>query len=332
MKAVIYERYGGPDVLRLADVADLAPRPGEVVVKVKAAGLNRADCYMMTGSPFPLRFMTGLVAPRARELPFVGVGADFAGEVIALGEDVSSLAVGDRVFGQLNGETKEQALLTFGTAAERVRLSAENAVPIPDGVSFQDAAALPMAGMTALQAIRRAGLTPVDKRKRVLVVGASGGVGTFCVQIAKRYGSHVTAVCSGRNEELVRSLGADRVVDYTKRDVTLLGDLFDVVLDCVGDRSVVAWRRLLTSRGTYVAIAGEPMQMLMCTVLDLFVRQSLRTFVSTRNNDDLAELIEMVAKGEMSPHIEKVYPLAESVEAMRHLATRRARGKLLIAP
>ncbi len=332
MEALIYEQYGGPDVLRLAEVADLAPRPGEVVVEVKAAGLNRADGYMLSGTPLPLRFMTGLTAPRPRELPFVAVGADFAGVVTAVGEDVTSRAVGDRVFGQLNGETKEQPLLTFGTAAEHVQLSAENAVPIPDGVSFRDAAALPMAGMTALQAIRRAGLTPVDKQQRVLVVGASGGVGTFCVQIAKRYGAHVTAVCSGRNAGLVTSLGADSVVDYTRRDVTLLGELFDVVLDCVGDRSIFAWRRVLSRRGAYVAIAGEPLQLLMCTMVNPFVSQRMLTLLAKRDNKDLIELVGMVASGDLRPHVERAFALSDGAEAMRHLLTHRTRGKLLLVP
>lgn len=335
MRALRYETYGSPDVLGLASFEVPAAGPGEIIVSVRVAALNRVDVMMVAGKPFPLRFLTGLMKPRPRGGEFVGVGTDFAGVVASIGEGVTSLSVGDRVFGQLDGETREQPLLTFGTVAEHVRLSADNAVPIPDEMSFRDAAASPMAGMTALQALRAAGAWLGDdgdnpEPKRVMIVGASGGVGSFLVQLSRHAGHDVTAVCSGKNADLVTSLGAHHVVDYTTEDPRQVTSSFDVIFDAAGGYPAWSWRRRLARGGTYVGIAGTPSQLAL-PLLNPFLRGRWFTVLQKRDNDDLRALAALISSGAFRPHVERVFPMAEAVEAVRHIATHRARGKVLVA-
>lgn len=312
--ALVAGRFGGPDVLRLRDVPSREPGPRDLRVRVHAAALNPADLLALAGQPFFLRFTgLGLFRPR-HPVP----GSDAAGRVEAVGREVTRFRPGDEVYANL-ADVGRGALAHHVVAPERVW------APAPVGLDPAAAAAVPMAGVTALQGLRdHGGLTP---GMRVLVIGASGGVGGFAVQIAKAHGAHVTGVAGTGNLARVRALGADDVVDYRSEDVTELGRRFDLVLDTVANRDVAAYRRLLEPGGTFVTTgflpalamrrrrAGEPRMVNM---------------VATSSADDLASLTPMLEDGRIVPDVHRRFPLAEAVEALRLLAEGRARGKLVI--
>lgn len=319
MKAIVYTRYGSPDVLRYTDVA--APKPGatDVLVRVRAGSLNFGDRAAMRGSPRLIRLAFGLRKPKATIL-----GRDIAGTVEAIGSEVTGFQVGDRVFGEV-------AQRGF---AEQVAAPPDRLAKIPEGVSFEQAATLPVAATTARQALR---LGQVREGHTVLVNGASGGVGTFVVQLAKLLGAEVTGVCSDRNTELVRSLGADHVIDYRRTDFTIETSRYDVILDLAGSHRLSAMRRLLTRTGVYIASTGSggpvlgPMPRILAVVaVSPFVRQHLRTFVAKANLDDFAYLAELVAAGKLVPVIEQTYPLAETADVIRRIESDHARGKIVL--
>ena len=318
MKAIVHRRYGPPDVLALEELPSPEPGPGEVRVRVRAASVFAGDRYVVRGAPFFVRFATGLRRPR-NPIP----GIDLAGIVDATGPGAGDLQAGDEVFG-----------FAAGSLAELVCVPADHLVRRPKNLTLEQAAAVPEAGMTALQGLRDQGR--VRAGQRVLVIGAAGGVGTFAVQIAKALGAEVTGVCGPLNAELVRSIGADHVVDYTRTDVTTAEARYDVILQLAGTASPRRLRRALVPGGTLVLSSGEGRiagvdRIVAALVLNPFVRERLAVFETKENGADLATLAGMIASGQVRPVIDRTYPLAEAAEALRYLEAGHARGKVVIA-
>jgi NADPH:quinone reductase-like Zn-dependent oxidoreductase len=320
MKAIISSEFGPPDVLRLQEVEKPVIGDDGVLVRVRAASVNPLDWHLMRGEPYIARFMgMGLRRPRdpAR-------GIDVAGMVEAVGKDVTQFRPGDAVFGMKGG-----ALAEYVAGKER------NFVPKPAGITFEQAAAIPVAGVTALQALRDFG--HLQPGQSVLINGAAGGVGTFAVQIAKAFGGHVIAVTSTRNLELVRSIGAGQVVDYTRDDFTRSGQRYDLILDNVGNCSLRRLRRILAPEGTLVLVGGKSGRWVgampryrMASILSRFVDQTLVKFHANIGKDDALVLKELVEAGKVTPVIDRVYPLAETREAFRYLEAGHARAKVVI--
>jgi NADPH:quinone reductase-like Zn-dependent oxidoreductase len=321
MQAIVYYRYGSADVLQLEEIEKPVPRDEEVLIKVRAAALNPLDWRMLKGVPFIIRKMMKVGTPTAKH--GVGIGRDVAGVVEAIGRKVTQFKVGDEVFGACASAVAEYACAKeSGLAAKPVELS------------FEQAAALPVAGLTALQGLRRGNVQPGQK---VLINGASGGVGTFAIQIAKSLGAEVTGVCSATNVEMVESIGADKVIDYTQEDFIRGAERYDFILECVGNK-LSECRRVLTANGKYIMV-GAPHDVTMPTimttmvkamVLSLFSQQKALTFIAKASQPDLAQLGELAATGKINPIIDRRYPLAETREAVRYLEAGHARGKVVI--
>jgi NADPH:quinone reductase-like Zn-dependent oxidoreductase len=316
MKALLWERYGPPEALRLAEVEQPAPDAGEVLMKVLGISVNPADWHSMRGKPLFSRFTLGLLRPKHRIL-----GVDVAGQVEAVGDGVTRFRPGDEVYANLLDHG-------YGGFAEYVSVPADAPSTKPGNLSFEEAAAVPMAGVTALQGIRHYG--EIRTGQKVLVNGASGGVGHFAVQIAKSFGAHVTGVTSTRNLDLVRSLGADEVVDYTTTDFTRTGRAYDLVLDTIGNRSVTDLRRALAEGGRAAVSGftslGKLMGVSMRGGKDVGMVQAK---VTTEDLDDLRDLIEV---GKVRPHIDRRYPFAEIPSAIAYLEGGMARGKVVVGP
>ena len=316
MKALVRERYGPPDVLELVDVEKQAPADDGVLVRVRATSVNRVDWYVLTGIPYVARPMTGLLKPKSARL-----GGDFAGTVEAVGRDVTDLAAGDEVFGVGDGAFAEYVCAGAGIA------------PKPRSVTFEEAAAVPIAGLTALQGLRDHGrLRP---GQHVLINGASGGVGTFAVQIAKALGAEVTGVSSTKNLDLVRSIGADHVIDYTQEDFTKAEGRYDLILDNVGKHSMARTRRALKPTGTLISNGGGHAdgklgRTIRTMLVSMFVSQQASPTVKTQNHDDLVALKALVEAGKITPVIDGTYPLAETRKAIERVATGRTRGTIVI--
>jgi len=320
MKAIVQDKYGSPDVLHLKDIDKPVVDDDEVLVRVHAAGVSIGDWHFLTGTPYILRIAAGLFRPK-REVP----GLDVAGQVEAVGRDVTQFRPGDEVFGWCKG-----AFAEYACAGEN------NFLPKPADLTFEQSAAVGVSAITALNAVRDQG--KVQPGHKVLINGASGGVGTFAVQIAKSFGANVTGVCSTRNVDMARSIGADQVIDYTQADFTQNGERYDVMLDLVGSRSPSDCRRMLTPRGTYVLVgvsdAGRWLGLApQIKVLSLspFVRQRMRMFISTHNREDLVVLKELVEAGKVAPVIGRRYTLSDASEALRHQGEGHAQGKIVIA-
>jgi NADPH:quinone reductase-like Zn-dependent oxidoreductase len=320
MKAVVYCEYGPPGVLALEDVERPVLGDSQLLVRVRAAAVNPLDWHYMRGTPYIARLDMGLRKPKVTRL-----GVDYAGTVEAVGRSVTQFKPGDEVFGGRNG-----------AFAEYVAVRADRSVVLkPANLTFEQAAAVPVAAVTALQGLRDKGqLRPGQK---VLINGASGGVGTFAVQIAKSLGAHVTGVCSTRNVELVRSIGADSVIDYTKEDFTKGAQRYDLIIDNVGNHSLSDVRHVLTPNGRYVMIGGpagrwvDPIPRAFASaVMSRFVSQDMRFFVAQLNPKDLAVLSELLQSGKVTPVIDRRYKLSEIQDAVRYLETGRARGKVVI--
>jgi len=320
MKAIVFSKYGSPDVLELTEVDKPAVGDDGVLVRVRAASVNPLDWHGMRGQPYLMRLAGGVRRPKENEL-----GVDLAGEVEAVGKDVTQFRPGDEVFGVRSG--------AFG---EYVRGTEESTlVPKPGGMTFEQAAAVPVAGMTALQGLRdKGGLQPGE---HVLINGASGGVGTFAVQIAKAFGAEVTGVCSTPNLEMIRSIGADHVIDYTREDFTKSGKKYDLILDIAGSRPLSACRRVMTPSGTFVVVGGpggrwiRPAdRALKAILMNRFVSQRMLPFLSHASKDDLLVLKELIEAGKVTPVIDRTYPLSETPEAVRYVEKGHARGKVVI--
>jgi NADPH:quinone reductase-like Zn-dependent oxidoreductase len=318
MRAITYRRYGSADVLELVEAAKPEPKPEEVVVRTHAASVNPLDWHFMRGTPAPVRLMTGIVRPRNGRL-----GVDLAGVVEAVGSQVTRFQEGEEVFGAARG-----------AFAEYVSARADRLVGKPGNISFEQAAAVPIAALTALQGLRdKGGLRP---EQEVLVIGAAGGVGTFAVQIARAFGAVVTGVCSTRNVEMVASIGAERVVDYTREDFAKGEARYQVVLDCIGDRSLSDYRRVMNPRGVYVGVGGDGgtmktlLDLLKVRVVSPFVSQRFVSFIASLNGTDLGALAELIERGQVTPVIDRSYPLERVADAVRYLETRHARGKVVV--
>jgi NADPH:quinone reductase-like Zn-dependent oxidoreductase len=320
MRAIVQDRYGPPEeVLELREIDRPVAGDGEVLVRVRAAGLHAGDCFGVRGVPFPVRFATGLFRPKPG-IP----GYDAAGVVEAVGQNVTRLEPGDEVFGACTA-----------TCAECVKAPEDRFAPKPADLTFAQAAAIPTSALAALHALRDAG--KVRPGQKVLIIGASGGVGTFAVQIAKTYGAEVTGVCSTRNVDLVRSLGADHVVDYTKEDFTEGGPRYDLILDNVENRSLADCRRALAPDGTLILNSGTGatgfrffVRLVKPLLLSPFTRQNLRRYLSVPKQKDLVALKELAESGKLRPVVDKTYPLRETPAAVAHIETGRARGKVVV--
>ncbi len=320
MHAIVSTEYGSPDRLRLEELDKPAPAPDGVLVRVRAASVNPYDWHLIRGTPYVGRLMgMGLRRPAESRR-----GVDTAGTIEAVGENVTDFQPGDEVFGRCDG-----------AFAEYVLGDPEKLVAKPERLTFEEAAAMPIAGVTALQALRDSGA--VQAGQRVLINGAAGGVGSFAVQIAKSFGAHVTGVCSTPNVELVRSIGADVVVDYTLDDFSRTKQPYDVILDTVGNRSLRELRRALAPNGTLLVVGGGggrlfgPItQLARAFVLDRFVRQQVRPVMAGMHKADLLVLKELVDAGKLTPVIDRTYPLRETAEAIRYLEGGHARGKVAI--
>ncbi len=320
MKAIVYEKYGSPDELKLQDVEMPTPKNNEVLIKVQAASLNAADWHLLRADPFMARFFSGLFKPKFKIL-----GADVAGTVAAVGADVSQFKVGDEVFGDLFGSG-------LGGFAEYVCASESALVLKPAALSFEAAAAIPMAAVTALQGLRDQG--KIQAGQKVLINGASGGVGTFAIQLAKIFGAVVTAVCSTPKLELARSLGADYTVDYTQEDFTQNGQKYDLILAVNGFHSLSDYARALSPQGQYVMIGGSNAQifqaLLQAPFKSLTSQKKMGALSTKTTQADLMFLNELVRSKKMRVIIDQHYPLSETVQAFKYLEKGRAKGKIVI--
>lgn len=321
MKAIVQDVYGNSDVLELRDIPRPVPGDGEVLIRIRAAGVDQGVWHLMTGMPYLVRlFGFGLKKPKAPVR-----GREVAGVVEASGAGVTRFQPGDEVFGTCDGSFAEYVCAQEGKLARK-----------PANLTFEEVAAAPISAVTALQAVRDAG--QVTAGQNVLVIGAGGGVGSFAVQVAKAFGAAVTAVCSAAKVELVRSLGADHVIDYTRDDFAHAGVLYDVILDTAGNRPISVLRRALAPRGTLVIVGGEAggkltggfERSLGAPLVSLFSGQKFKGLVSTENYRDLEALTSLIEAGSVKPAVDKVYPLAEAPAAIDYLHSGRVRGKVVV--
>ncbi len=323
MKAIVYHEFGSPDVLRLEEIEKPAPTDNQLLIRVRGASVNPLDWHYMEGTPYLARLLAfGLLKPKVTRL-----GVDYAGTVEAIGKNVTQFKPGDEVYGN-----------RFGAFAEYICASEKSLALKPANLTFEQAASIPVAGITALQALRDKG--KIEPGQKVLINGASGGVGTFAVQIAKALGAEVTGVCSGRNAEMVRSIGADHVIDYTKEDFTRSGQRYDLILDNVVNRSLSECRGVLNPNGIYVMIGGggvdddqwmgplvRPIKALL---MSRFVKQKMTVMLAEVNNKDLTFLADLIQAGKVKPVIDRTYTLSQLPDAIRYLEEGHARGKVVI--
>jgi NADPH:quinone reductase-like Zn-dependent oxidoreductase len=320
MKAIVCPKYGSPDVLELREVEKPTPGDDDVLIKVHAAALNAADWHIMRADPFLVRMAFGFVKPKHSIL-----GADVAGRVETVGKNVTRFKPGDEVFGDLFESG-------FGAYAEYACAREDGLVLKPSTVTYEQAAAVPLAGVTALQAVRDSGR--IKAGQKVLINGASGGVGIFAVQIAKWFGAHVTAVCSTRNLNIVQELGADRVIDYTQEDFTKRGEHYDLILAVNGYHPIFDYKRALNSSGTYVMIGGSGAQLAQAMLLGPWISmmggRKMGNMMAKPNQKDLLFLKELMEAGKLKTIIDRSYTLSEVPDAIRHLEGEHARGKIVI--
>ncbi|MEO8439723.1 MAG: NAD(P)-dependent alcohol dehydrogenase [Spartobacteria bacterium] len=323
MKAIVYCDFGPPNVLRLVEIEKPVPNDNQVLIKVRAASVNPYDWHFMRGVPYVMRLEAGLRKPKD-----IRLGGDVAGQIEAVGKNVTQFKPGDEVFGLCSGSFAEYCL-------GRSKLALK-----PSNMSYEQAASVPVAAVTALQSLRDKG--KLQRGQKVLINGASGGVGTFAVQIAKSFGANVTGVCSGRNVELVRSLGADQVIDYTKEDFSKRPERYDLILDCVGTQPLSGFKDVLTPKGTCVLIGGggpdegrwvgamsRPIKALLMAP---FISQQIGMMIADVNREDLNVLRDLMQSGKVTPVLDRRYKLNQVPDAIRYLEKGHARGKVVITP
>ena len=320
MKAIVHQQYGAPELLTCEDIPKPVPGDGEVLLRIHAASVNPLDWHSVRGLPYAMRIGNGLRTPK-KSIP----GVDVAGVVETVGKGATQCRPGDEVFG-----------VCKGACAEYACAKADRLVPKPARLTFEQAAAVPVAALTALQSLRDRGR--VQRGQHVLIVGASGGVGTFAVQIAKALGAVVTGVCSTKNVELVRSIGAEDVIDYTQDDYTRSGRHYDLIVDMAGTHSLSECRRALTPHGTYVVVGAPsgkwiagPDRFLKALLLSVFVPQRIVPFITSANNADLVTLKDFLEAGQVTPVIDRSYGLSEVPQAIAYLEQGHARGKVVIS-
>ena len=320
MKAIVATKYGSPEVLNLEESEKPAPKDDEVLVKVRAASVNAGDWHLLRADPFLTRLAFGLLRPKHKVL-----GADIAGRVEAVGGNVTHFQPGDEVFGDLSGDG-------FGGFAEYVCASEDALAWKPADTSFEEAAAVPSAAATALQGLRDKG--QIQQSHKVLINGASGGVGTFAVQIAKSFGAEVTGVCSTSKLNMVRSIGADHVIDYTQEDFTKNGQRYDLILAANGHHPISAYKRALSPEGIYVMTGGSGAQMFQAMLLGPMIsmtgHKKMGNLLKQPSKKDLVVLRELLEAGKVTPVIDRTYPLSEVPEAIRYLENGHAQGKVVI--
>jgi NADPH:quinone reductase-like Zn-dependent oxidoreductase len=312
MKAVVFRSYGSPDVLRCEEIEKPIAGDDEILIRIRAASVNPLDWHLMRGSPYFIRAQAGLGAPKVTRL-----GVDLAGQVEGVGRNVTRFQPGDEVFGA-----------SRGAFAEYVAARESALAPKPANLTFDQAAAVPVAGCTALLALRDKG--QIRPGQKVLINGAAGGVGTFAVQIAKSFGAEVTGVCSTRNVDLVRSIGADHVIDYTRDDFTQGGDRYDLIVDAFGTRSLSGCRRVLARGGTY-AVVGGPLAVVKALLVSRFVRETLVVVMASVKAADLIALKDLIEAKQVTPVIDRRYPLSAVPAAIGYLEQGHARGKVVIS-
>ena len=320
MKAIVYKKYGPPDVLELKDVEKPIPKDNQVLVKIQAASVNYGNLVLLKGEPFLARFAFGLLKPKY-PIP----GGDIAGKVEAVGKDVTQFRPGDEVFGDLSG-------CGWGGFAEYVAVPEKALALKPANLSFEEAAAVPMASVTALQGLRDKG--KIQSGQEVLIYGASGGVGTFAVQIAKALGAKVTAVCSTRNVSIAKSIGADHVIDYMDEDFTGKTERYDLILAANGHQPISVYKRALNPNGIFVHVGGSGAQMFQAMVLGPWIsmteRKKVGVFLQRANQKDLFNIKELLEAGKVRPVIDRQYTLSQVPEAIRYFAEGHAQGKVVI--
>ena len=320
MKAVVQDQYGSPDVLEFRDIEKPVAKDDEVLIRVHAASVNAADWHFLRGMPYIARLSLGLRKPKSKVR-----GRDVAGQVEMVGKDVKQFHAGDEVYAEVDS----------GSFAEYTCVTEDLVGLKPSNLTFEQAAAVPLAANTALQGLRDKG--QIKPGQKVLIYGASGGVGTFAVQLAKAFGAEVTGVCSTKKVDMVRSIGADHVIDYTQEDFTQNVQRFDILFDLVGNRSLSDYRRALTPKGTLVLSGGEGGRwlgsvklLIKSLLLSPFVSQKLNAFLAKTKHEDLLVLKGLVEAGKVTPVIDKTYPLSEAPEAIRYLEGRHVQGKVVI--
>jgi NADPH:quinone reductase-like Zn-dependent oxidoreductase len=320
MKAIVYHNYGSPDVLKLEEVQKPVPQDDQVLVKVHASSVAAGTWHLLRATPFLIRFMSGLLKPKHKIL-----GADVAGRVEAVGKNVTQFQPGDQVFGDLSD-------CGFGAFAEYVAVPEHALVLKPSNITFEQAATVPVSAVTALMGLRDHG--HIQPGQKVLINGASGGVGTFAVQIAKALGAQVTAVCSTSKVALMRSIGADHVIDYKREDFTQNGQRYDLILAANGYHPISAYQRALSPHGIYVTTGGSTTQMFQAMLLGPLLsrngNQKMGNMLARPNQKDLAFLKELLEAGKIIPVIDRCYPLSEVPEAIRYLEEGHAKGKIVI--
>ncbi|WP_413299958.1 NAD(P)-dependent alcohol dehydrogenase [Bacillus sp. 1P10SD] len=320
MKAVVSHKYGPPEVLQLTEIDKPVPKDNQVLVKIHAASLNYGNLVLLKGEPFLARFAFGLTKPKYR-IP----GGDIAGRVEAVGRDVKQFQAGDEVFGDLSG-------CGWGGFAEYVAIPESALALKPANLSFEESAAVPMAGVTALQGLRDKG--EIQSGQKVLINGASGGVGTFAVQIAKAFGAEVTGVCSTRNIDILRSIGADDAIDYTKDDFTKKTKNYDLIVGVNGHHSMSAYKKVLKSNGRFVHVGGSGSQMFQAMALGPWIslteKKKMGTFLQRANQKDLIYLKELIEDGKVKPVIDQCFKLSDVKEAFEYFAEGHSQGKVVI--
>ncbi len=333
MRAVVFYSYGPADqVLQLNRIDKPSVEADELLVRVRAASVNLYDWHTMRADPRSVRLVRGLLKPKAN-----GLGADLAGQIEAVGDNVTRFHIGDEVFGEVDGEVPGMPFLKLGSFAEYVCVSQDSVAFKPVNLTFEEAAAVPMAGLAALQGLRDVG--KLQAGQSVLINGASGGVGTFAIQIAKSFGAEVTGVASTKGVGLIRSIGADHTIDDMVEDFASGKHRYDLMLDSKGNRSISACRRALTSEGTYVAIGcdvigghwiGALPHLMKPLLFSPFVSQTMAALFAKRNHKDLRVLTELAEDGHLMPVIDRTYPLSEVTDAMQYVETSQTQGKVVI--
>jgi NADPH:quinone reductase-like Zn-dependent oxidoreductase len=318
VKAVVYEKYGSPDVLEYREVEEPTVMEDDILVKIHASSMNAVDWHIRSGTPFMARLMGGSAKTLFMKPKFRILGADFAGKIESVGKNVEQFKVDDDVFGMAN----------VGAHAEYICVSEKDTVLKPDNMTYEQAAAVPTAGFMALQGLRDKG--NIQSGQRILINGASGGVGTFAVQIAKSFGTELTGVCSTRNLELVKSIGADEVIDYTKEDFTKTGQSYDLIFDVVAKSSFLKCKNSLKSEGIYVTTVFGLRPILRKFWTSMTSRKKMIPYIGKPNKEDVIFVRDLIEAGKVTPIIDRVYPLKDVAEAHRYVEKGHARGKVII--